>query len=303
MTFDEITGHAAVKQQLQNLLKSDKLSHAYIFCGPEGVGKLDVAKAWADMITGGSFADVKLITNDEYADSVKKTTKSQALSVETIRAAGNDMYLKPYMADKRVFIIPDGDTMTIPAQNALLKVFEEPPEYCVIIIVANNYEALLQTIRSRAIPVRFNSLAEAEVREHLEKNGLAPSPIVIALANGSSKKAVQLAQNKESLDTINNLFRILPAFFDGKMGAIYDLIGFLQKNKADSDLIFDALILFFEQSLLQLCGKSVTIPLGAVDSSKCAQYITITESCRKALKSNVNYNMAVSELVLNLRRI
>lgn len=303
MTFNEITGHQAVKLQLTNLVNQDKLSHAYIFCGPKGIGKLDVATAWADMITNGSFADVKLITNGAYAESVKKTTKSQALSVETIRAAGNDMYLKPYMAEKRVFIIPNGDTMTIPAQNALLKVFEEPPEYCVIIIITDNYEALLQTIRSRAVPVRFNSLTDTEVGEYLTKKGHTPSPTVVALANGSPRRALELSDNQESLDIINNLFRILPQFFKGQARAIYELTGFLQKNKAYSDLIFDTFLIFFEQSLLQLCGKSVTIPLSALDSNKCAQYITVTENCRQAIKSNVNYNMAVSELVLTLRSI
>jgi len=303
MTFSEITGHSEVKQQLNNLIINDKLSHAYIFCGPKGVGKLNMAKAWAEMITKGSIADVKLITNEAYADAVKKTTKSQALSVETIRAAGNDMYLKPYMADKRVFIIPNGDSMTISAQNALLKVFEEPPQYCIIIIIADNYEALLQTIRSRAVPVRFNRLSAEEVSEHLTKNGYTPTPTVVALANGSPERAAELLSNQESLDIINNLFRILPSFFGGQARAIYELTGFLQKNKAYSDLILDTLIIFFEQSLLQLCGKSVTIPLSALDCNKCAQYITVTENCRKALKSNVNYNMAVSELVLTLRSI
>ncbi len=296
MTFKNITGHSAIKERLYNLIKNDKLSHAYIFSGPDGVGKTTVARLWADMITEGSFGDIKEITNEEY----KTATKAKALSVETVRAAANDMYLKPYMAEKRVFIIPDGDTMTIPAQNALLKVFEEPPEYCVIIIIANNYEALLPTIRSRAIPIKFGGLTDEEIADCLKEKGYSPDPTVVALANGSVSRGLQLVSNEEVNGIIENIFKLLPPVLSGKTAPKYDMISFLQKNKGSINLILDIFILFFEQSLLQLCGKDVTIPIRAFDSLDCPKLITLTEKCRKALKSNVNYNMAISELVLNM---
>lgn len=297
MTFENIIGHNAVKQQLKNIVTDGRLSHAYIFCGPKGIGKYTAAKAWADMITQGSAADITEITNEQYHEK----TKSQQLSVETVRKASSDMYLRPYNAEKRVFIIPNGESMTVSAQNAMLKVFEEPPEYCVIIIITDNYESLLQTIRSRAIKIMFNSLSDSEISEYLVQKGCKPDPAVTALANGSILRASELVESKESLEIINKLFVILPKFFGGDMRSTYELIGFLQKNKAYCDLIFDIFILFFEQSLLQLCEKNVTIPVKALNGVDCARLITVTEHCRKALKSNVNYNMAVSELVLSLR--
>lgn len=300
MTFENITGHSKIKDQLKNLIENDKLSHAYIFCGNDGIGKTTVAKVWAEMITKGSFADVKEITNENYKDEVSKTTKSKALSVETVRAATKDMYLKPYLAEKRVFIIPDGDLMTIPAQNALLKVFEEPPEYCIIIIIANNYEALLPTIRSRAIPIKFGALTDKEVESYLKNNGYSPSFTLVSLAGGSISRGIELASNQEVNEIINNIFKLLPGVLSGKTPAKYDMIGFLQKNKSNIDLILDIFILFFEQSLLQLSGKDVTIPVRAIDSLKCPQYITLVTKCKKSLKSNVNYNMAITELVLNM---
>lgn len=303
MTFNDITGHGRIKKMLEDLVQNGRVSHAYIFCGEKGVGKRSAALAWANMITDGSIADVTVVTNETYADSVKKTSKSSALSVDTVRAARDDMYLKPYAAQKRVFIIPGGEEMTIPAQNALLKVFEEPPPYCVIIIITDNSDALLQTIRSRAVTVRFGALSDGEIAQILEKNGCKPTPLICALANGSASMAQTFAQDDEKLTAAKETIRLLNAFITGKAKQKYDLISFLQKNRANYNIILNTFTLFFEQSLLQLCGKNVTIPTEVSLGETASCCITAAEDCKRALKSNVNYNMAVSELVCEIDSI
>lgn len=296
MSLSKINGHNLIKQQLTDILNGDKLSHAYIFSGPSGVGKTAIAKAWAKMITNGEMADIKEITNENYCPS-KKTT---ALSVEAIRSATADMYLKPFIADKSVYIIPNGDTMSIPAQNALLKTFEEPPKYCVIIIIADNCEMLLPTIRSRAVNIRFGKLSEDEIASYLKDNGYKFSDVITLLADGSIDKAVMLCQNEETVNLCETTLRMLSSLFFGQADEKYKLINFLQQNKDNIGIILDTFIVFFQQSLLQLREKNVTICMRVPDGQKSAQYIGITERCRKALKSNVNYNMTVSELVLEL---
>lgn len=298
MTLGDIKGHSEVKRMLADITEGGRVSHSYIFSGKKGVGKHLTAKAWADMLTGGSAADVTEITNETYADSNKKT--ASALSVDTVRAARTDMYLKPYAAQKRVFIIPNGEEMTPQAQNALLKVFEEPPEYCVIIIVTDNLDVMLQTIRSRAVTVRFGSLSENEIKEILEGKGISPSPLVCALADGSAGLAAELAENSEKCDLLKNSIKLLNSALKGKTKEKYELISFLQKNRADCNNILNTFILFFEQSLLQLCEKNVTIPIEVNLGSRASYFITAAENCKKALKGNVNYNMAVSEFVHSL---
>ena len=98
MSFDSIFGHSTVKKQLTDIIENGTLSHAYIFSGPNGVGKYDLAKAWAQMITKGHTADIKEVTNENYCPS-KKTV---SLSVDAVRNATADMYLKPFVADKSV---------------------------------------------------------------------------------------------------------------------------------------------------------------------------------------------------------
>ena len=123
MMFESVAGHSDVKQRLESAVLNGKVSHAYIFSGKRGVGKTTMAKAFADVLTNGSVADVTLVTNEHYGVE----TKSDIVAVDTVRAASADMYMKPYLADKRVFIIPDAEKMNAQAQNALLKIFEEPP--------------------------------------------------------------------------------------------------------------------------------------------------------------------------------
>ena len=296
MSFEKLYGHNKVKQQLEDILNSGTLSHAYIFSGPKGVGKYDFAKEWANMITDGHAADIKEVTNENYAPD-KKTVY---LSVDAVRNATADMYLKPFVADKSVYIIPSGDTMSIQAQNALLKTFEEPPRYCVIIIVTDNYEELLPTIRSRAVNIRFGKLTEQEISGYLKDKGYKYSDVITALADGSINKAVTLCENGETLDLCEKTLGMLSDLFYKKGDAKYRLINFLQQNKDNINVILDTFIVFFQQSVLQLCEKNVTIPFRVPDGKTSARLIGHIERCQKALKSNVNYNMAISELVLEL---
>ncbi|MBO7209026.1 MAG: hypothetical protein J6V58_04730 [Clostridia bacterium] len=296
MSFDSIYGHSTVKKQLTDIVNNNTLSHAYIFSGPMGVGKYDIAKAWAQMITNGHTADIKEVTNENYCPS-KKTA---SLSVDAVRNATADMYLKPFVADKSVYVIPHGETMSIPAQNALLKTFEEPPRYCVIIIITDNYEELLPTIRSRAVNIRFGKLTEQEISGYLKDKGYKYSDVVTALADGSINKAVTLCENGETLDLCEKTLGMLSDLFYKNGDAKYRLINFLQQNKDSINVILDTFIVFFQQSVLQLCEKNVTIPFRVPDGKTSARCIGHIERCKKALKSNVNYNMTVSELVLEL---
>ncbi|MBQ3115189.1 MAG: hypothetical protein IJC06_03595 [Clostridia bacterium] len=296
MSLEKLYGNHKIKQRLTGILQNDTLSHAYIFSGPGGVGKYDFAKVWAEMITKGHTADIKEVTNDNYCPS----KKNASLSVDAVRNATADMYLKPFIADKSVYIVPQGETMSVSAQNALLKTFEEPPRYCVIIIITDNYEALLPTIRSRAVNIRFGKLTEQEIDNCLKDKGYESSDIITALADGSIKKAVTFCENHEMLNLCEQTIGMLSDLFYKKGDEKYKLIGFLQQNKDNINVILDTFVVFFQQSLLQLAEKNVTISLRVPDGKTSARCIGHIERCRKALKSNANYNMTVSELVLGL---
>ena len=291
--FESVIGHENVKQRLENSIANNKVSHAYIFAGKRGVGKKTMANVFADILTDGSFADIITVTNEYYGVE----SKSDIVSVDTIRAASADMYMKPYIADKRVFIIPDAEKMNVQAQNALLKIFEEPPSYCVIILITQNDNMLLQTIRSRAVTVRFGALDDGVVRDYAKNQGMNVSDVMVRLAFGSIGIIKELSENEE-LDTM------LGEFVDlfGKIGGgtaqcVYSLIDFMQREKKNSEVLFDIMLIMLrdtmldEKSALAICG---------LNSRKTVRMIELVENTRNSFSFNADYNMAVSEMFLNL---
>ena len=94
MIFEGVTGHSEIKMRLEKAVFDELVSHAYIFAGKRGIGKKTVALAFANALTGGSRADVTVVSNGLYDTGVK----SDVISVKAVRGAAADMYKKPYAA-------------------------------------------------------------------------------------------------------------------------------------------------------------------------------------------------------------
>lgn len=293
MIFEKVIGHSGVKKQLENAVKTNKVSHAYIFAGKRGVGKTTMAMAFADVLTDCSVADVTMVTNEHYGVE----SKTDIVSVDTVRAAASDMYMKPYLADKRVFIIPNAEKMNAQAQNALLKIFEEPPSYCVIILVTQNDNMLLQTIRSRAITVRFGELTDNEVSDYMQKSGAVVSDVIVRIASGSIGMAQSLCENEELGDVLNKFVGLFKRIGDGTAEGTYSLIDFMQKEKANYEPLFDIMLVMLRDTLQ---GNKSGLEIDGLTSRKAVRIIELVEKTRNSFSVNADYNMAVSEMMLNI---
>ena len=243
MGMDSIIGHDDVKRILNNSINSGKISHAYIFEGISGVGRLSIAKAFAEEIAGSdkkilaeSNPDITIVTNELY--DAQKTQKN--VLVDTIRAMKSDVYIKPYLSKRKVYIIPYADSMQQPAQNSLLKVFEEPPEYCTIILIAENANSLLQTIRSRAVLIKFHPLNINDVERYLvEEKGIGTetAKAISVMSGGSIGRALLLLENGDAAELRNEVITHLISICNGGHIALYDFIKFLKQNKTSFSLI------------------------------------------------------------------
>lgn len=293
MMFESVIGHENVKQRLENSIASNKISHAYIFAGKRGVGKKTVANIFADILTNGSVADVITVTNEYYGID----SKSDIVSVDTIRAASADMYMKPYLADKRVFIIPDAEKMNAQAQNALLKIFEEPPSYCVIILITQNDNMLLQTIRSRAITVRFGALDDGMVKDYAQKNGIVASDVIIRLAFGSIGIVKELSENEELDTLIGEFVGLFRQIGRGTAQCTYSLIDYFQREKKNSEVLFDIMLIMLRDTML---GVGSDLVIEGLNNKKTVRIIELVENTRNSFSFNADYNMAVSEMLLNI---
>jgi DNA polymerase-3 subunit delta' len=208
---------------LQKAFVSGKMAHAYIFAGPEGVGKFKTAREWAKMLLCESR-----VTEDEFADScshcdscrlfeagshadfhhiykeLREFTRDGKgkpppvdLPIDVIREFLIDKVSnRPTLSERKVFVVSEAEKMNIESQNALLKVLEEPPEYCTIILLCTRVEKLLPTTKSRCQTIRFGPVAEERIIEKLKEMGIKEKQAQYwaRLAQGSLGQACQWAR-------------------------------------------------------------------------------------------------------------
>ncbi len=176
--MERLLGNERLKQSLSATFAADRLSHSWLITGPVGSGKRTLARilAAAMQCTAGSsrpcgtclacrkvFDGVHpdVITVD---DPDKKT-----VTVDQIRRARTDLYIRPNEGRRKIYLIPRANDMNANAQNALLKVMEEPPEYGAFLLLSDSAEKLLPTIRSRCVCLQMSPLEEKEALPALSR--------------------------------------------------------------------------------------------------------------------------------------
>jgi len=291
--FNNILGNKEAKKILENSIKTNKISHSYIFIGQSGVGKFLFAKEFAKAIlcvgeqkpcdkceacikfNGENNPDIQII--DEIEEKSIKT--------ETIKEMVKGVYEKPIASAKKVYIKKDSQKMTKEAQNSLLKTLEEPPEYVVIILITENENLLLNTIKSRCSKVKFNPLTNIEITKILKEkcDFEEVSENILEIAGGSVAHALQI-QGKESLfneikETFSNLERL----------NIIDLLNKKDVLFKDKDSIYEVLN-YINIILFNKTNENV----------KYTNCIKIVEETKDRLKKNSNYDMTIDNLLLKI---
>lgn len=190
-------GHENIRNELNEVVASGSISHAYLFIGKDGIGKKKVALEFAKNILcdeevngvacGKCDACLKFNSNPDLKLLVPE---KGVIKVDEIRKFTSELFLLPTVSKRKVFIIDDADSMNEQAQNALLKVLEEPPLYATMILITSNKEKLLRTIKSRVAEIAFDSLKEDELKKVLEANNVEFTKDAIEYANGSAKRAM-----------------------------------------------------------------------------------------------------------------
>jgi DNA polymerase-3 subunit delta' len=143
-------------------------AHAYLFHGPRGVGKRRAAEAFASELLGGD----PRVARRSHPDLYVVEPLGDQIRIDEIRELRRDLHMRPFEADRRVYLLLGADTLNREAADALLKDLEEPPSYAVIVLVADDLGPVPETIRSRCQLVPFRRLSERAVREALA--GRAP---------------------------------------------------------------------------------------------------------------------------------
>ncbi|MGE5390682.1 MAG: ATP-binding protein [Deltaproteobacteria bacterium] len=233
--FSEIRGQERAVRLLQNSIENDNVSHAYVFLGPSGVGKMLTARAFACALLqrgdeqaaiylkDGVHPDLLIIEKPENKTTILKEQISQGMEPW--------LALKPYRAANRVVIIRDAHLMRAEAANALLKTLEEPPWYAVIILLTDE-QSLLETIMSRCQQVRFFPLSEAVIEQLLVERGIDREIAVRAarLSLGSLGDALEFAGGGEIPQAYEIAGEILLELAGGEMISVFNAAERMEAN-------------------------------------------------------------------------
>ena len=176
MNFNFI-GNEKVKEQIEFLMESDRLPHAIIIEGDEGLGKRTFAKEIALALFCRSEGEKPCRACSQCSKVLKgyhpdiyeysASGAARAFHVDVVREVREDVVVRPNEADYKVYILGNCQSMNDSAQNALLKILEEPPEYAVFILTVNNKSALLETVLSRSVVITLEGVDAAQGAEYI----------------------------------------------------------------------------------------------------------------------------------------
>ena len=201
--FEKIIGNEQIKEMLSNSIKNKTLSHSYLFVGEKGIGKKLLATEFAKQILGGEV--------ENHPDFLCIGPDGNSTKIEQIRFLQKKIQEKPIISNKKVYILDDAETMTIEAQNCLLKTLEEPPEFATIILIGSNENDFLSTIKSRCMVFRFMPIEDEKIKEYMHRNyGINNiTQNHLSMFQGSIGKAILLKDKQEKYDKIIDIIESL----------------------------------------------------------------------------------------------
>lgn len=169
MELDRLLGNEQLKRRLSAAFRQDRLSHSFLIAGPEGSGKHTLAMILAAAMQCTSGEDrpcgtcraCRKVFSGVHPDVITvDDTEHKGVAVSVVREARDDLYVKPNEGRRKIYLFPRAKDLNTAGQNALLKVMEEPPEYGAYLLLAENPQQLLPTIRSRCVELLLTPLSE-----------------------------------------------------------------------------------------------------------------------------------------------
>jgi len=249
-------------------------------------------------------------------DFKRISTENATIGVDEIRDMQHDITIRPMYSKRKVYIIEDADKMTVQAQNCLLKTLEEPPEYVVIILTVSNYDALLETIRSRVIRYSFKKNTYEEVCSAIDgifKGKETNKAFAVSFADGVIGTALELAGEGTIQELRDKTFSLLEKMHNMKLYEIFGQYSFFEENKEDIDAILTIMSMYYRDIMVQKETRSEKMlinsdkkdiinrsaPVFSVNS--LLKNIGTIEGARRDIKQNANYQLSIEHMLIKLQ--
>lgn len=320
MTFARILGHQRQKDILHRAFASGRLAHAYLFEGPEGIGKRLMALALVRLVfcangSGcGTCSACRKIDHNNHPDLHLLEPDGAMIKIEQIRRIQKELSFRPLEAKKKVVLIDGAEKMNAAAGNALLKTLEEPNGEALLLLLTPHPEKVLGTIRSRCQRLPFSRLPRQELLTVLlQQEGMneVEGHILTALSEGSFKKA--LGRDRELyLERRKTILKSLTALSPGSIGPLFDLAQELAEDKDHLPEILEIIQVFYRDLLLHAHGAPEEEMVNLDLAEKIRRVVsreTVPSLLRKLdaiaasqlhLGRNVNRQLAIEVLLMRL---
>lgn len=285
----KVIGHKEQLEKLKKIVETNQVSNAYIFEGIDGIGKFTIAKEFAKAllcINEGEKPCEKCSMCQIFEDSKNLkilNPEDNIIKVDEIRSIKEELMLKPVTSIRKVAIINNAEQMNEQAQNALLKILEEPPEYVTIILITSNKEKLLYTIKSRCTIFRFNRLTNEEIEEYFDEE---IDGNLIDYSRGSIGTIIKAKENNET-EIIQKIVLAL------RKDSLIEMVANINAIKEDKYVkenlqgILEYILFWYYQDMKKSKNDNV-------------EAIEIVEEARNNILRNANVDIALDRMIINL---
>ena len=337
-TFESVVGQRALTTTLKNAIATQKLAHAYLFCGPRGVGKTTCARIFAKTINcmtptadgeACNQCESCVAFNEQRSFNIHELDAASNNSVDDIRQLVEQVRIPPQIGKYKVYIIDEVHMLSASAFNAFLKTLEEPPRHAIFILATTEKHKILPTILSRCQIYDFNRISVEDTVNHLSyvasKEGISAEPealnVIAMKADGGMRDALSIFDQvvsftggnityKSVIDNLNVLdyeyyFRLTDCFLANKVSDALLLFNDVLNKGFDGSHFITGLSSHFRDLLV---GKDpVTLPLLEVGASIRQRYQEQAQKCPlpflyKAMKlcneCDLNYRISKNKRLL-----
>ena len=309
-TFESVVGQRALTTTLKNAIATQKLAHAYLFCGPRGVGKTTCARIFAKTINcitptadgeACNQCESCVAFNEQRSYNIHELDAASNNSVDDIRQLGEQVRIPPQIGKYKVYIIDEVHMLSASAFNAFLKTLEEPPRHAIFILATTEKHKILPTILSRCQIYDFNRISVEDTVNHLSyvasKEGITAEPealnVIAMKADGGMRDALSIFDQvisftggnityKSVIDNLNVLdyeyyFRLTDSFLENKVSDALLLFNDVLNKGFDGSHFITGLSSHFRDLLV--AKDAVTLPLLEVGASIRQRYQEQAQKC------------------------
>lgn len=323
MKLTNFIGNEKVIDRLSKLMESGRFPHALIIEGEEGIGKKTLAKdiACALVCRGndkpcGECAQCKKAIAAIHPDISEYIPAGTANSfhVDTVRNIINDSYVQPNEADYKIYILANAHCMNQNAQNALLKILEEPPKYVVFILTTNSKSALLSTVLSRSVCVSLEGVdierAANYITSHCENIDYNTAKKTVETFNGNIGKAIDSLQDSKTSELVDVCNKICKALATSNEYEMMTLCSVFQKDRQGVVFACDLLKSIFRDALFagesseHISGQEESAALlkSSLSRQSLIKLINTCDELKLTALSNANNALLITKFCYSLNR-